>query len=106
MARCAHTSLSALLCVLGTLSIVHGQKDCTGCYQMDGIAITAIVVGDIIITVLIALAVFFLARKLSLKKINDGNMKSQKAGTETEPHYQELQGRKLDIYSDLNQIHK
>ncbi|XP_030068550.1 TYRO protein tyrosine kinase-binding protein isoform X2 [Microcaecilia unicolor] len=80
MARCAHASFSIFLCVLGILGIVHGQRDCTGCYQMDGVAIAAIIVGDIIITVLIALAVFFLARKLNAKKNGAGEEFREHAG--------------------------
>nr|XP_033770326.1 TYRO protein tyrosine kinase-binding protein-like [Geotrypetes seraphini] len=108
MTRCAHVSFSIILCVLGILGIVCEQRDCTSCYHMDAVAITAIIVGDIIITVLIALAVFFLARRLNAKNKDTGSMqKNQKSGvTEAESHYQELQGHKLDIYCDLNQMHK
>ncbi|XP_069460989.1 TYRO protein tyrosine kinase-binding protein-like isoform X2 [Ambystoma mexicanum] len=86
---------------------VQAQKDCVECFQMYIGTMVGIVVADIIVTVLIALAVFLLATKIhnKAKKNQDGNahkMNSTRAEG-TEAVYQELQGPKTDIYSDLSQ---
>ncbi|XP_069460990.1 TYRO protein tyrosine kinase-binding protein-like isoform X3 [Ambystoma mexicanum] len=108
MAGREHAALPRLLCLLWVLGGVQAQKDCVECFQMYIGTMVGIVVADIIVTVLIALAVFLLATKIhnKAKKNQDaGNahkMNSTRAEG-TEAVYQELQGPKTDIYSDLSQ---
>ncbi|XP_078507155.1 TYRO protein tyrosine kinase-binding protein [Lissotriton helveticus] len=96
-----------LLCVLCACGGVQGQKDCTECLQMNIGTIAGIVIGDIIVTMLIALAVFFLASKINKKpQKSGGGVNSQKMNPTyaegIEPTYQELQDHRSDVYSDLS----
>uniref|UniRef100_A0A8C0JFE7 TYRO protein tyrosine kinase-binding protein n=1 Tax=Chelonoidis abingdonii TaxID=106734 RepID=A0A8C0JFE7_CHEAB len=65
--------------------------DCTGCPQLSGGLIAGLVVGDLLLTLLIAMAVYCLAGKIHRHR---GSAQGTALGSE-------LQGQRLDIYSDL-----
>ncbi|KAH1180080.1 TYRO protein tyrosine kinase-binding protein isoform X1 [Mauremys mutica] len=93
-----HTLLGLAWALLGS---VNAQRDCTGCPQLSGGLIAGLVVGDLLLTLLIALAVYCLAGKIHhLRGSAQAEVKKPPA-TEMESPYQELQGQRLDIYSDL-----
>ncbi|XP_043936383.1 TYRO protein tyrosine kinase-binding protein-like isoform X2 [Protopterus annectens] len=110
--------LLILLSVLCATDVTDAQRDCGECYRMDAGAITGIIVGDIVITVLIALTVFYFANRMNKKARLKGDMKmSEKSSMkmqekckveslETESPYQELHGQKAEIYSDLRHQYK
>ncbi|MGH0165907.1 UNVERIFIED_CONTAM: hypothetical protein FKN15_073297 [Acipenser sinensis] len=87
---------------------VRGQQNCKSCYQMDMGAIIGIIIGDIILTVLIALSVFCFANRINksrleaLKGKSDIKMKG-KGSADKQSTYEELQRHRQDIYSDLRQ---
>ncbi|XP_044846668.1 TYRO protein tyrosine kinase-binding protein isoform X2 [Mauremys mutica] len=83
------------------LGLAWALLDCTGCPQLSGGLIAGLVVGDLLLTLLIALAVYCLAGKIHhLRGSAQAEVKKPPA-TEMESPYQELQGQRLDIYSDL-----
>ncbi|KAJ1132349.1 hypothetical protein NDU88_010663 [Pleurodeles waltl] len=108
MARGRDAAFTCLLLgVLWACGGVQGQKDCTECLQMNIGTISGIIIGDIIVTLLIALAVFLLASKINKKSKKSGRGGDiQKRTTSyaegVEPTYQELQDHKSDVYSDLS----
>ncbi|KAM6223203.1 TYRO protein tyrosine kinase-binding protein [Rhynchocyon petersi] len=63
--------------------------------------LAGIVLGDLVLTLLIALAVYSLGRLVPRKR-GAAEMTGKQRIAETESHYQELQGQKSDVYSDLN----
>uniref|UniRef100_A0A9L0JRZ4 TYRO protein tyrosine kinase-binding protein n=1 Tax=Equus asinus TaxID=9793 RepID=A0A9L0JRZ4_EQUAS len=66
--------------------------------------LAAIVLGDLVLTLLIALAVYSLGRLVPQGK-GKGAVEAvtrKQRITETESPYQELQGQRSDVYSDLN----
>ncbi|XP_064425384.1 TYRO protein tyrosine kinase-binding protein-like [Latimeria chalumnae] len=97
-----------LLTAAWLIGSIHGQRDCSDCYRMDAGALAGVVIGDILITVLIALSVFFLTNKLNKSKESRGDLstKQKKKEAETESPYQELQVQSTDIYSDLKPSYK
>ncbi|XP_053124187.1 TYRO protein tyrosine kinase-binding protein [Hemicordylus capensis] len=76
------------------------QKDCSQCYQLNAGTIAGVVIGDLLLTLLIALAVYYMASCIYQRQnASSGGGSSTKA--ELESPYQELQGARMDIYSDL-----
>ncbi|XP_015191971.1 TYRO protein tyrosine kinase-binding protein [Lepisosteus oculatus] len=106
------------LCVLtplaGLLGPVVGQENCQSCYHLASGTIVGIIVGDIILTLLIALSVFcFVSRMkknhLEALQATKGNISmsaSRKVKDDAESTYQDLQGVRNDIYSDLRRVDK
>ncbi|XP_040832335.1 TYRO protein tyrosine kinase-binding protein isoform X2 [Ochotona curzoniae] len=89
-----------LLLTMGGLSPVQAQSECT-CPSVSGGVLAGIVLGDLVLTLLIALAVYSLGRLVPRGRGTvDVTRKSRIA--ETESPYQELQGQRSDVYSDLN----
>ncbi|XP_004595095.2 TYRO protein tyrosine kinase-binding protein isoform X2 [Ochotona princeps] len=89
-----------LLLTTGGLSPVQTQSECT-CPSVSGGVLAGIVLGDLVLTLLIALAVYSLGRLVPRGRGTvDVTRKSRIA--ETESPYQELQGQRSDVYSDLN----
>ncbi|KAF6289297.1 transmembrane immune signaling adaptor TYROBP [Rhinolophus ferrumequinum] len=63
--------------------------------------LAGIVLGDLVLTLLIALAVYSLGRLVPRGRGAAEVTKKQRIA-ETESPYQELQGQRSDVYSDLN----
>nr|KAF6408361.1 transmembrane immune signaling adaptor TYROBP [Molossus molossus] len=122
--------LLPLLLTLGGLSPVQSQSECS-CPAVNSGVLAGIVLGDLVLTLLIALAVYSLGRlvprrrgvvdglvteRLVLHQPNNPNLPPclplhpvppsavtrKQHINETESPYQELQGQRSDVYSDLN----
>uniref|UniRef100_A0A5F5PTC6 TYRO protein tyrosine kinase-binding protein n=1 Tax=Equus caballus TaxID=9796 RepID=A0A5F5PTC6_HORSE len=126
--------LLPLLLIVGGLSPVQAQSECNCSVVSPGV-LAAIVLGDLVLTLLIALAVYSLGRLVPQGKgkgavegmVMEGLISHNKMVpihhlvcvctlhhspppavtrkqriTETESPYQELQGQRSDVYSDLN----
>ncbi|XP_005081878.1 TYRO protein tyrosine kinase-binding protein [Mesocricetus auratus] len=92
--------LLPVLLTVGGLSPVQAQNECN-CSPVSPGVLAGIVLGDLMLTLLIALAVYSLGRLIPRGRgTADGNRKQHIA--ETESPYQELQGPRPDVYSDLN----
>ncbi|XP_018601034.1 TYRO protein tyrosine kinase-binding protein [Scleropages formosus] len=106
------------ICVVTPMAMllgpVSGQQDCRNCYQLDTGTLVGIIVGDIVLSVLIALSIFCFVYNMKKKKRTldalEGKGKKQtssKIKTEdAESTYQELQGVQSDIYNDLTNFRK
>ncbi|KAJ7304154.1 hypothetical protein JRQ81_011683 [Phrynocephalus forsythii] len=79
------------------LGAAQSQKDCGNCYHLSTGAILSVVLGDLILTLLIALAVYYVASCIYKRRLASKELKK----TEHESHYEELQGPRLDIYSAI-----
>ncbi|XP_037675743.1 TYRO protein tyrosine kinase-binding protein isoform X2 [Choloepus didactylus] len=88
-----------LLTVSG-LSLVQAQSECS-CPAVGPGVLAGIVLGDLVLTLLIALAVYSLGRLVPRGR-GATDMTRKQHVTETESPYQELQGQRSDVYSDLN----
>ncbi|XP_062033031.1 TYRO protein tyrosine kinase-binding protein [Lepus europaeus] len=89
-----------LLLTVGGLSPVQAQSECT-CSSLSAGALAGIVLADLVLTLLIALAVYSLGRLVPRGRGAVDVTRKQRI-TETESPYQELQGQRSDVYSDLN----
>nr|XP_008967387.2 TYRO protein tyrosine kinase-binding protein isoform X3 [Pan paniscus] len=100
--RCSRLLLLPLLLAVGGLRPVQAQaqSDCS-CSTVSPGVLAGIVMGDLVLTVLIALAVYFLGRLVHRGRGAAEATRKQRI-TETESPYQELQGQRSDVYSDLN----
>ncbi|XP_036130627.1 TYRO protein tyrosine kinase-binding protein isoform X1 [Molossus molossus] len=93
--------LLPLLLTLGGLSPVQSQSECS-CPAVNSGVLAGIVLGDLVLTLLIALAVYSLGRLVPRRRgVVDAVTRKQHIN-ETESPYQELQGQRSDVYSDLN----
>uniref|UniRef100_A0A2K5DAA0 TYRO protein tyrosine kinase-binding protein n=1 Tax=Aotus nancymaae TaxID=37293 RepID=A0A2K5DAA0_AOTNA len=121
---CSRLLLLPLLLAVGGLYPVQAQaqSECS-CSTVSPGVLAGIVLGDLVLTVLIALAVYFLGRLVPRGRgTSEGEWapthhsaclctprypsppaatRKQRI-TETESPYQELQGQRSDVYSDLN----
>ncbi|XP_025055975.1 TYRO protein tyrosine kinase-binding protein isoform X3 [Alligator sinensis] len=84
--------------LLGAL-LAWALLGCGGCPALGGGALAGLVLGDLVLTLLIALAVYCLATRCRLPS-SSGDVKKPCA-PEVESPYQELQGQRTEIYSDL-----
>ncbi|XP_036784973.1 TYRO protein tyrosine kinase-binding protein isoform X2 [Manis pentadactyla] len=91
--------LPFLLTVDG-LKLVQAQSECNCSVVSPGV-LAGIVLGDLMLTLLIALAVYSLGR-LFPRGQGAVEVTRKQHITETESPYQELQGQRSDVYSDLN----
>ncbi|XP_012507029.1 PREDICTED: TYRO protein tyrosine kinase-binding protein isoform X2 [Propithecus coquereli] len=89
-----------LLLTVGGLSPVQAQSECN-CASVSPGVLAGIVLGDLVLTLLIALAVYSLGR-LVPRGQGAAEVARKQRMTETESPYQELQGQRSDVYSDLN----
>ncbi|XP_004690614.1 PREDICTED: TYRO protein tyrosine kinase-binding protein [Condylura cristata] len=89
-----------LLLTLADLSPVQAQKECNCSVVSPGV-LAGIVLGDLVLTLLIALAVYSLGRLVPRSRAAAEVSRKQRMA-ETESPYQELQGQRSDVYSDLN----
>ncbi|XP_076989737.1 TYRO protein tyrosine kinase-binding protein isoform X2 [Tamandua tetradactyla] len=92
--------LLPLLLTLSGLSPVQAQSECS-CPAVGPGILAGIVLGDLVLTLLIALAVYSLGRLVPRGR-GAVDMTRKQHITETESPYQELQGQRSDVYSDLN----
>nr|XP_012293024.1 TYRO protein tyrosine kinase-binding protein isoform X3 [Aotus nancymaae]XP_012293034.1 TYRO protein tyrosine kinase-binding protein isoform X4 [Aotus nancymaae] len=99
---CSRLLLLPLLLAVGGLYPVQAQaqSECS-CSTVSPGVLAGIVLGDLVLTVLIALAVYFLGRLVPRGRGTSEATRKQRI-TETESPYQELQGQRSDVYSDLN----
>ncbi|XP_012293034.2 TYRO protein tyrosine kinase-binding protein isoform X2 [Aotus nancymaae] len=99
---CSRLLLLPLLLAVGGLYPVQAQaqSECS-CSTVSPGVLAGIVLGDLVLTVLIALAVYFLGRLVPRGRGASEATRKQRI-TETESPYQELQGQRSDVYSDLN----
>ncbi|XP_047646072.1 TYRO protein tyrosine kinase-binding protein isoform X2 [Phacochoerus africanus] len=92
--------LLPLLLAVGGLSLVQAQRECSCSTVSPGI-LAGIVLGDLVLTLLIALAVYSLGRLVPRTR-GAADVTRKQHIAETESAYQELQGQRSDVYSDLN----
>ncbi|XP_046304086.1 TYRO protein tyrosine kinase-binding protein isoform X2 [Marmota monax] len=71
------------------------------CSPVSPGVLAGIVLGDLVLTLLIALAVYSLGRLVPRGRGTAAGTQKQHI-TEMESPYQELQGQRSDVYSDLN----
>uniref|UniRef100_A0AC11CE78 Uncharacterized protein n=2 Tax=Bovidae TaxID=9895 RepID=A0AC11CE78_SHEEP len=93
--------LLSLLLTVGGLSLVQAQRECN-CSSLSPGVLAGIVLGDLMLTLLIALAVYSLGRLVPRGRGAAEAVTRKQHITETESPYQELQGQRTDVYSDLN----
>uniref|UniRef100_A0A4X1TFK5 TYRO protein tyrosine kinase-binding protein n=1 Tax=Sus scrofa TaxID=9823 RepID=A0A4X1TFK5_PIG len=89
-----------LLFLSSGFSLVQAQRECSCSAVSPGI-LAGIVLGDLVLTLLIALAVYSLGRLVPRTRGAVDVTRKQHIA-ETESAYQELQGQRSDVYSDLN----
>ncbi|XP_055001896.1 TYRO protein tyrosine kinase-binding protein [Sorex araneus] len=97
--------LLLLLLTLADISPVQAQggpvaQGCS-CSSLSPGVLAGIVLGDLVLTLLISLAVYALGRLVPRGRGNSEVPRKQRMA-ETESPYQELQGQRSDVYSDLN----
>ncbi|XP_043849809.1 TYRO protein tyrosine kinase-binding protein [Dromiciops gliroides] len=90
----------ALLLTPGGFNQVSAQNEASPCPAVGPGILAGIVLGDLALTILIALAVYYLGRLVPPGRNAPEASKKQRM-TETESPYQELQGPRSDVYSDL-----
>ncbi|XP_074153746.1 TYRO protein tyrosine kinase-binding protein isoform X2 [Sminthopsis crassicaudata] len=86
------------LCLGLVLALLLTPGESSLCPGVSPGILAGIVLGDLVLTILIALAVYYLGRLVPPAS------KKQRM-TETESPYQELQGQRGDVYSDLTPQH-
>ncbi|XP_070620226.1 TYRO protein tyrosine kinase-binding protein [Erythrolamprus reginae] len=77
------------------LGAAQSANDCGHCFQINPGTIAGVVLGDLFLTLLIALGVYYVVSCI---------YKQQATGSDKAQHespYEELQGQRTDIYSDL-----
>uniref|UniRef100_A0ACB8FSU3 Uncharacterized protein n=1 Tax=Sphaerodactylus townsendi TaxID=933632 RepID=A0ACB8FSU3_9SAUR len=79
---------------------VQAQGDCGNCYHLNPGAIAGVVLGDLLLTLLLALAVYYVATCFYQRQLASSELKKTRTA-EMESPYQELDARTLDVYSDL-----
>uniref|UniRef100_F7I9Q3 TYRO protein tyrosine kinase-binding protein n=1 Tax=Callithrix jacchus TaxID=9483 RepID=F7I9Q3_CALJA len=97
--------LPLLLAVGGDAHMLTSPDPCAiecSCSTVSPGVLAGIVLGDLVLTVLIALAVYFLGRLVPRGRGASEAATRKQRITETESPYQELQGQRSDVYSDLN----
>ncbi|XP_066575362.1 TYRO protein tyrosine kinase-binding protein [Amia ocellicauda] len=104
-------SLCLLPPLVGLFGHVAAQQYCQSCYHLDIGTAVAIIVGDIILTLFIALSVFCLVSRMKKSQLEalegKGNVAVRRnKQDDLEATYQELQGTRSDVYSDLRQPQK
>ncbi|XP_025770370.1 TYRO protein tyrosine kinase-binding protein isoform X1 [Herpailurus yagouaroundi] len=90
-----------LLLTVGGFSPAQAQNECNCSVVSPGV-LAGIVLGDLVLTLLISLAVYSLGRLFPRGRGAVDAVTRKQRITETESPYQELQGQRSDVYSDLN----
>ncbi|XP_067874723.1 TYRO protein tyrosine kinase-binding protein-like [Heterodontus francisci] len=89
-----------LSCLL--LGAANGQNGCGDCYRIDAGIIAGIVIGDVLITIVIAVTIYYFAsRAAKERKSGDGFALPMDKKPETESPYEELRGPERGVYSEL-----
>ncbi|XP_039181701.1 TYRO protein tyrosine kinase-binding protein isoform X1 [Crotalus tigris] len=78
------------------LGAAQVANDCGHCYKIDPGTIAGVVLGDLFLTLLIALGVYYVVSCIYKQQATSKADKAQH-----ESPYEELQGQRMDIYSDL-----
>ncbi|XP_022442171.1 TYRO protein tyrosine kinase-binding protein isoform X3 [Delphinapterus leucas] len=89
------------LLTVGGLSLVQAHADCS-CSSVSPGMLAGIVLWDLVLTLLIALAMYSLGRLVPRGRGPTEAVTRKQHITETESPYQELQGQRTDVYSNLN----
>ncbi|XP_074074937.1 TYRO protein tyrosine kinase-binding protein isoform X2 [Macrotis lagotis] len=82
------------------LALLLTPGEASSCPSVGPGILAGIVLGDLVLTILIALAVYYLGRLVPSGRNAPEASKKQRI-TETESPYQELQDHRSDVYSDL-----
>ncbi|XP_068934777.1 TYRO protein tyrosine kinase-binding protein isoform X2 [Petaurus breviceps papuanus] len=82
------------------LALLLTPGESSTCTSVSPGVLAGIVLGDLVLTILLALAVYYLGRLVPPGRNAPEASKKQRM-TETESPYQELQGHRADVYSDL-----
>ncbi|CAL1611370.1 unnamed protein product [Knipowitschia caucasica] len=93
------------LCIDTTFGSRDEQQDCSSCCHISLAVVVSIAVCDILLTIFIALSIFFVVRSHSNTKreLPDARTPSKEMSAEaTESPYQELQGPQSDVYCELD----
>ncbi|XP_072324969.1 TYRO protein tyrosine kinase-binding protein-like isoform X2 [Scyliorhinus torazame] len=85
------------------LGAANGQNGCEDCYRIDGGVIAGIIIGDVIITIMIAMTIYYFARRgvNNAKNAKKLQISDNKSKLEPESPYEELQGQDRGFYSEL-----
>ncbi|XP_059940997.1 TYRO protein tyrosine kinase-binding protein [Mesoplodon densirostris] len=89
------------LLTVGGLSLVQAHAD-RSCSSVSPGVLAGIVLGDLVLTLLIALAVYSLGRLVPRGRGPTEAVTRKQRITEIESPYQELQGQRTDVYSNLS----
>ncbi|XP_042202367.1 TYRO protein tyrosine kinase-binding protein-like [Callorhinchus milii] len=101
------TSSVHLLAFSVLVAVANGQNDCGGYYRISSGMIAFMAICDFVLTISIALAVFYFARhsgKLFKGKALTRSSKSEKE--QMESPYQELRPMEQGVYSELKPVQK
>ncbi|XP_029781887.1 TYRO protein tyrosine kinase-binding protein [Suricata suricatta] len=93
--------LLPVLLTVGGFAPAQAQNECN-CSAVSPGVLAGIVLGDLVLTLLIALAVYSLGRLFPRGRGAAEAVTRKQRISETESPYQELQGQRSDVYSDLN----
>ncbi|XP_029140166.1 TYRO protein tyrosine kinase-binding protein isoform X2 [Protobothrops mucrosquamatus] len=77
------------------LGAAQVANDCGHCYKIDPGTIAGVVLGDLFLTLLIALGVYYVVSCIYKQQATSRDK------VQHESPYEELQGQRMDIYSDL-----
>ncbi|XP_060938024.1 TYRO protein tyrosine kinase-binding protein-like [Limanda limanda] len=108
--------MSEGVCVVGSLfGSAVGQQECESCYLINMGSVVGIIASDLILTIFIAVSVFFFAtyhRRRREWASPDGrrnlpsSVSKKNAAEVPESPYQELHGAQSDVYSELQHFRK
>nr|AGQ17903.1 TYRO protein tyrosine kinase-binding protein [Ginglymostoma cirratum] len=97
-----HTLHTLTLLLASIFGAVNGQNGCHDCYRVDGGIIAGIVVADVVITIIIAVTIYYFARRGAMNTTSgNGRQKASESKLDTESPYEELHGQEHGIYNDL-----
>ncbi|XP_041038564.1 TYRO protein tyrosine kinase-binding protein-like [Carcharodon carcharias] len=88
--------------------VVNGQNGCEDCYRIDAGVIAGIIIGDVMITIMIAMTIYYFARRGVTDGTNGNELPqpTSKPKVDAESTYEELRGPEKGLYSELNPRHK
>ncbi|KAM9807064.1 TYRO protein tyrosine kinase-binding protein [Syngnathus typhle] len=100
-------SMKDTFCISNSLFGSGGQQECGACYFISMQSVIGMIVSDIVLTIFIAVSVFYLI--ILHKKRTQENAKTHgqpEPDEITESPYQELHGIQSDVYSELQHFRK
>ncbi|XP_077431768.1 TYRO protein tyrosine kinase-binding protein [Vanacampus margaritifer] len=92
-------------CISGSLFGSGGQQECGSCYVISMQSVIGIIASDVVLTVFIAVSVFYLLTLHKRRTEQDAKRHVQPEEI-TESPYQELHGIQSDVYSELQHFRK